>query len=576
LETKQTQRFTYSLGNYESQLNDLLARMREEDFVKRLWNKDKSLWTNEDENQWLGWLDITKIQLEQLSLFQSIAQEILAAGFTHAVLLGMGGSSLCVEVLRKTFGKINGFPQMIVLDSVVPAQIKAVEDSVDLKKTLCIVSSKSGSTTEPNVLCAYFYEQISKVSKRAGDHFIAITDPGSSLEDRAKALGFRRVFHGVPSIGGRYSVLSHFGMVPAAIMGLDVAPILHSAQAMTKTCQADATPTENPGLVLGAIMGMLAKEGRDKVTLIASRKIASLGTWLEQLIAESTGKQGRGIAPVDGEEIGQPEVYANDRLFAYICLRSEPDRDLNNVVKSLEQSGQPIVRIEIDHLSDLGGEFFRWQFATAVAGSVLGINAFNQPNVQESKDYTKKFLKQYVEQGSLPQDQLLIEDGDIKAFTDQTNKDELVKSAHRTGLHEYVQAHLSRIKPGDYFAITAYIEYDEKLKDIIEKMRMHVRDTHKVATTFGYGPRFLHSTGQLHKGGANTGVFLQITSDDRHDLPIPQEKYTFGILKQAQSLGDFLALSTRNRRALRIHIKGDLRGGLERIAKVIDLKRGGL
>lgn len=566
--TKQTERFTYDLGNYESALKTLLIHMQETGVSQRLWNGDKELWTGEDEDRWLGWLDIASVELSQLDIFQSVAKEVVDR-FTFCVLLGMGGSSLCTEVLTRTFGVIERFPQLIVLDSVVPAQVDAVRMRVDLKKTLFIVSSKSGSTTEPNVLCQYFYDQVSQVLKQPGDSFIAITDPGSSMDETAVRLKFRHRYPGVPTIGGRYSALSHFGMLPAAIMGLDVAKILHNAQAMAQSCGPSAMPKENPGLVLGAIMGILAKDGRDKVTLVASDRIKSFGMWLEQLIAESTGKKGRGIVPIDGEELAEPEVYGSDRLFVYLRFKSEPDTNQDLMLANLQRAGHPLVRIEIDDLSDLGGEFFRWEFATAVAGAVIGINPFNQPNVQESKDYTKRFLKQYTEHKSLPEDVLIYEDGHIQLFADDANKEELTKATSNPSLANYLKAHLCRIERGDYFATTAYIEYEEGLREIIQSMRKHVRDRYKVATTFGYGPRFLHSTGQLHKGGPNTGVFLQITSDDRKDLPIPGEKFTFGILKQAQSLGDFLALSACNRRTLRVHIKADLKTGLKHVAQAL-------
>ncbi len=573
VDTKQACGFRYEIGELETTLKSILVHFEETEFVSRLFKADTDLWTSQDENKWLGWLTIVEQQFNERDTLKAFGKEIAKEGFKHAVLLGMGGSSLCAEVFRKTFGEFPRCPKLHVLDSVVPAQVRWVEKEIDVESTLFIVATKSGSTTEPNVLCQYFYDLTKKtVGDKVGKHFVAITDPGSSMEQTALKLNFRKTFAGLPSIGGRYSVLSHFGTVPAAVMGMDVAQLLESAQSMVKSCSPGITTQNNPGLVLGSILGILAKEGRDKVTLIPTPKIASFGTWLEQLIAESTGKQGIGIVPIDGETVGGPQNYGNDRVFVYLRLSGDSDRTLDNKVEELEKAGHPVIYIDLDDPYSLGGEFYRWEFATAVAGSILGINPFDQPNVQESKDFTKRFLRQWEESGSLPEDVLVFDSKEVTLYADAANKDALEKATNQKNatLKDYLKTHLDRLEAGDYFATTAYIQYCHLLQELIESSRMKVRDKHKVATTFGFGPRFLHSTGQLHKGGANSGVFLQITSDDAEDLAIPGEKFSFGILKQAQSLGDFVALSSRDRRALRAHLKGDLEKALKTLTNAID------
>lgn len=537
--------------------------------MTELWRKDSSLWTGSDEGQWLGWLDIVEQQLAQAKLFAEVAAEVKEAGFKQALLIGMGGSSLCVEVLRLTFGVIKPFPDMHVLDSTVPSQVETVRRKLNLQETIVIVASKSGSTTEPNVLCQYFYDEMTKaVGQKAGSHFVAITDPGSSMEETAGKLNFRRVCYGVPSIGGRFSALSNFGMIPAAMMGVDVAGLLGHAEKMVHACGPSIAPKDNPGALLGTIMGVLSRKGQDKVTIVASPGVASLGAWLEQLIAESTGKEGRGLVPIASEKLDKPENYGKDRLFIYIRLATAADARQDSGVAALEAAGYPVVRIEMQDILEIGAEFFRFEFATAVAGAVIGINAFNQPNVQESKDYTKKYLLEYCQTGKLPEDTLLLEEDGIKLYVDAANETALGKAVSgKKSLEAYLRAHLSRLASGDYFAINAYLERDSENDAKLEVLRTMVMEKYRVATTVGFGPRFLHSTGQLHKGGPNSGVFVQLTSDDRQDVIIPGEKFTFGVLKQAQSLGDFLALSKRDRRLLRVHLPADVESGLARLHK---------
>jgi len=537
----------------ESLAKASLDDWKKNDKVRRLWQRDASVWTGSDEGQWLGWLDITEKQLAQLDVFKKVAADVKKAKFKHALLLGMGGSSLCPEVLRMTFGKIKGFPALHVLDSTDPAQIKAIEAQVDLKSTICIVSSKSGSTLEPNIYKQYFFEQIKKKvgAKEAGNRFIAITDPGSKMQQVAEADKFRHIFFGVPSIGGRYSALSNFGMIPAAVMGLDVAQFLKNTQEMVKACGAGVAADKNPGVLLGAILGTAANQGVDKVTIISSPGISDLGAWLEQLLAESTGKQGKGIVPVDREKLAKPAAYGNDRVFAYLRLEAKPDKKQDAAVAALEKDGLPVVRISVKNTHNLGQEFFRWEIATAVAGAIIGINAFNQPDVEASKIETRKLTSEYESTGKLPPESPFFEAEGLKFYADPKNVAALSRAAT---LLDLMKLHVDRIRAGDYFGVLGYITMNEANEGALQVIRHNVRDVKKVATVLGFGPRFLHSTGQAYKGGPDTGVFLQITCDDKIDFPVPGQKYTFGVVKAAQARGDFAVLAERGRRALRVHI----------------------
>ena len=568
-----TEMQSYSLpAGFDSEVKKTLDDWSNAGKMRRLWARDASLWTNTDESKWLGWLGVTEDQMMQAKKLVDAGNEIKTQKFTHALLLGMGGSSLCPEVLSKTFGKTDGYPALHVLDSTDPAEIKSVESQIDIKRTLFIVSSKSGTTLEPNIFKQYFFERAKQAvgAETAGKQFIAITDPGSKLEEVAAQDKFRHVFHGVPSIGGRYSALSDFGLVPGAIMGIDVRKFLDRTEEMVEACASSVPVKENPGAVLGAILGTLAKNGRDKVTLITSPDIRDLGAWLEQLLAESTGKQGKGLIPVDREEIGPPEVYGNDRVFAYVRLESAPDASQDARVAALEKAGHPVVRMSLRDTYDIGQSFFRWEIATAVAGSIIGINAFNQPDVEASKVETRKLTDQYEHSGSLPPERPILEEKGIKVFADEKNAAALANAAgNDKSLGAYVQAHLARIKAGDYFATLAYIEMNDASEASLQKIRHAVRDKKRVATCLGFGPRFLHSTGQAYKGGPNSGVFLQVTCDDAADLPVPGQKYTFGIVKAAQARGDFAVLADRNRRALRVHLGKDVRAGLAELDRVV-------
>ncbi len=542
--------------------------------VRRLWQGDASLWTGEDEAQWLGWLGIADDQIANAAKLNDLANDVKSGGFSDILLLGMGGSSLCPEVLALTYPQTPGFPRLHILDSTDPAQIRSAENKVDLARTLFIVSSKSGSTLEPNIYKQYFFERVQQTlgnnKDKAGSRFIAITDPGSKMQQVAERDRFRHIFYGLSSIGGRYSALSNFGMVPAAAMGLDTAKFLHRTKEMVEACKAVAPVEQNPGAMLGLIIGTAATMGHDKITLVASPGIGDLGAWLEQLIAESTGKLGKGIIPVDREELGAPDVYGNDRIFAYVRLESAPDAAQDAKVSALEKAGHPVVRIAVSDIYNLGQEFFRWEIATAVAGSILGINAFNQPDVEACKIVTKQLTSEYESTGSLPAEKPIVDEAGFKLFTDETNAAALAQAAGcERSLKSCLRAHLARLGAGDYFAVLGYIEMNPEHEALLQTLRMTVRDRKHVATALGFGPRFLHSTGQAYKGGPNSGVFLQITCDDAQDLPVPGQKYTFGVVKAAQARGDFQVLADRQRRALRVHLGGDVKAGLGKLTELV-------
>jgi transaldolase / glucose-6-phosphate isomerase len=541
--------------------------------TRRLFAGDASLWTGTDEASWIGWLGIVDQQIESEKLLLDLSEKVRKEGFTHALLLGMGGSSLCPEVWKETFGRIAGSPELFVLDSTDPAQIRTLEAKVDLARTLFIVSSKSGSTLEPNIFKTYFFDRVKQAvgADKAGSRFIAVTDPGSNLEREARADGFRHIFPGVKSIGGRYSALSNFGMVPAAAMGLNVDKLLDEAERMLHACAPGVPADDNPGLVLGTILGVAATQGADKLTLTSSPGIYDLGAWLEQLIAESTGKQGHGIIPVDRETVGAPSVYGNDRIFAYLRLEDAPDAAQDAAVDALEKAGKPVITIRVATKYDLAEEFVRWEIATAIAGAVMGINPFNQPDVEASKIATKSLTSEYEKTGKLPSEAPFFEGEGVKLFGDLTNADALKRAVGSSpSLTSFLKAHLARLDQGDYFALLAYVEMNAAHEAALQRARHRVRDRKRVATCLGFGPRFLHSTGQAYKGGPNSGVFLQVTCEDGQDLQVPGQKYTFGLVKAAQARGDFQVLTERHRRALRIHLGPDLPAGLRALDSAIE------
>jgi transaldolase/glucose-6-phosphate isomerase len=562
---------TYKLSDdLRKDVQAALEDWRKEGKVRRLWTADASLWTEADEANWLGWLDIVEKQMKGIAHLQDFADDVKRSGFQDVLLLGMGGSSLGPEVVAETFSAKPGFPNLHVLDSTDPAQIRHFEARIDPARTLFLVSSKSGSTLEPNIFKQYFYERAKQAvgANEAPNRFAAITDPGSSLEKAALTQGFRSVFPGLPSIGGRYSVLSDFGMVPAAAIGIDIRAFLGSTAEMVRSCAASAPPLENPGIILGAILGTCQRHGRDKVTILASQGIADFGAWLEQLLAESTGKLGKGIVPVDGEPLGAPAVYGNDRLFAYLRLAADRHEEQERGVAALEAAGHPVVRITVHDRMQLGQEFFRWEMATAVAGSIIGINPFDQPDVETAKIKTRELTEAFEKAGALPEERAFFEGEGIKLFADPRNEATLKPQA--TSLTGALKAHLGRIGQGDYAALLAYIERSKAHIDIVQRIRRTIRDRTQAATCVGFGPRFQHSTGQAYKGGPNSGVFLQITCDDPEDLPVPGQSYTFGIVKAAQARGDFDVVAERGRRALRAHITGDLDKGLETLSRAVE------
>jgi transaldolase/glucose-6-phosphate isomerase len=551
----------------EAEVAGALAEWERRGRTRGLWEKDASLWTGRDEASWLGWVDIVGEQIRGLAPLQALQAEAAGEKLDHAVLLGMGGSSLCPEVLRETFGRQPGFPELLVLDSTDPAQVKGIEDRIDLERTLFIVSSKSGSTLEPNIFKAYFFDRVSRAlgPERAAKRFVAVTDPGSSLDKEARAQGLRHVFAGVPSIGGRYSALSNFGLVPAAVIGLDLPRFLAAAERMTKACAPAVPAADNPGLVLGTVLGAAARRGIDKLTLVVSPGLYDLGAWLEQLIAESTGKQGKAIIPVDRERLASPSAYGEDRLFAYVRLASAPDPAQDAGVLALEKAGRPVVRVEVPDLYALAGELFQWEVATAVAGSLLGINPFDQPDVEASKVATRALTDEYEKAGHLPAEKPFFEGSGMKLFADEKNAAAILGPT----LGARLRSHFSRLKDGDYLALLAYLPMTAQNEEALQAMRHAVRDARKVATCLGFGPRFLHSTGQAYKGGPDSGVFLQVTCDDAVDLPVPGKRYTFGVVKAAQARGDFQVLADRGRRALRVHLGPDVAAGLRSLGEAL-------
>ena len=541
--------------------------------IRRLWAGDTSLWAGTDEDKWLGWLNIVEQELADIDRLTAFAKDVKQGGFTDLVLLGMGGSSLGPEVFSKTFGQQANWPRFHMLDSTDPAQIKAIEQAVDIGKTLFIVSSKSGSTLEPNIFMDYFHDRVCVVraKDKAGERFVAVTDPGSSLEQRAKQLGFAHILYGVASIGGRYSVLSKFGLVPAAAMGLDVKRLLETVRPMQRACGADVPPAENPGVQLGIAMGIAATRfGRDKVTIIASPGIADLGAWLEQLLAESTGKNGRGLIPLADEPLATPERYGKDRFFAYLELEGQHDTSQRQAMATLEQAGHPVARISVKDIWHIGQEFFRWEIATAVAGAIIGIDPFNQPDVEASKDKTRALTDDYEKTHCLPGETPVFRENGLALYADPRNAGELGRHNTLTG---YLKSHFGRVhagaKSGDYVALLAYIERNEAHTQALTAMRTRICDKTLAATCLGFGPRFQHSTGQAYKGGPNSGVFLQITCDDPVDIDVPGHSYSFGVVKAAQASGDLEVLVEGGRRALRIHLK-DVDAGLAELARAMD------
>jgi len=569
-------RMEANLGRYEADVQAIIKRAESEQWTRKICRKDASLWKQEESHQKviknsLGWVTVPDQLYEAADELAAFSARIRGlntdqGGFKDVALLGMGGSSLCPEVFRRTFGKIPGYPELHVLDSTDPATILGFVSEVDLPRTIFVVASKSGTTIEPLMFYKYFFNEMRKVKgDHAGENFVAITDPSTLMEAMATGDKFRRIFLNPSDIGGRYSALSYFGMVPAALQGLDIKTLLDRAERAMHACAPAVPAADNPAARLGAIIGAMAVAGRNKLTLSTDPEISSLGLWIEQLVAESTGKEGKGILPVAGETLTSPDAYGDDRLFIHIAV-GMIDPEAENRLRAIEAAGHPVVRRVMNDTLDLGEEFYVWEMATAIAGAVLGINPFDQPNVQESKDNTKLLLEDFKRDGRLPEQTLAVEGSGLKVYCD----DETIQALGKNKTVEaFIVAHLKRVKPGDYIAMLDYIRETDENEKLIQAIRMRLRDALRVATTTGYGPRFLHSTGQLHKGGDPSGVFIQITADDLKDAPIVGEPFTFGVLKQAQALGDFQSLASRDRRAIRVHLGADVAAGLKTLLEIV-------
>jgi len=532
-----------SLGPAQRATDQRLADWDAAGFARRLWAKDHTLWAKEPAEivNRLGWLTLPEAMQAHAPAIAAFVQEVRAAGFEHVVLLGMGGSSLAPEVFSRTFGHTAGYPALTVLDSTHPEAVRAVENNVNLERTLFIVSSKSGTTIEPNSFLNYFWARVAGETKTPGRHFVAITDPGTVLGKHAAARNFRRVFETVPDVGGRYSALTHFGLVPAALLGVDIARFLQVASRMAQACVGDVPAAKNPGLILGAALAELARAGRDKVTFVTSPSLALLPAWLEQLIAESTGKNGKGIVPVAGEPLGAPEQYAQDRVFVSLRAAQDADAGQEARLKTLEAVGHPVIRIETGNTLNLGQEFFRWEVAVAAAGAALGIQPFDQPDVELAKTLARQAMAG-ASQG---------------AATDAP-----VLASDHAALQKAVAEWLGKAQPGDYIALQAYLASTAATTGALASLQKTLRDTTRLASTLGYGPRFLHSTGQLHKGGPNTGLFVQFLDEPSEPLPVPETDYTFARLIQAQAFGDFQALTQRGRRILRVQLGRNAAAGI--------------
>ncbi len=560
-----------SLGNYEGPVRAALAEAARTNVIERIWNKDATLWKQEEPHQKiivnsLGWLTVASQMLEVSAQLKSFVEDVWASPeFDYVMVCGMGGSSLCPEVLRQTFGLQEGFPELLVLDSTDPDAINNLRQQLDIGRCLFVIASKSGTTTEPIAFHRYWYDEVSKKSAQPGKSFITITDPGSQMADTAAGEGFKRIFLNQPDIGGRYSALSYFGMVPAGLVGLDFERLLRGAETMAAACGPGPAKQveENPGAFLGSVMSVCALAGRDKLTIVTDQKLSALGLWIEQLIAESTGKEGKGIIPVVGEPLGAPSTYGDDRLFVSISVGAI-DGETKSKLDALSEAGHPVVYRSLADVYDLGAEFFLWEMAAAFAGWRLEINPFDQPNVQESKDATRSLLEKYIQDGKLPESKPAASAETLTVYRGAEDS-----SGTSSSVADLLAEHIAGIKPQDYVALLAYLEETPETDAAIQAIRTTLRDATGCATTTGYGPRFLHSTGQLHKGGPDSGVFLQITAPDHSDLKVPEAPYTFSILKDAQAQGDFQSLLSHGRRAMRVDLGADVLAGLARLQELI-------
>ncbi len=561
----------FHLGGLQENVDATIARLQSSNVIDRLWKKDHTIWRSEDVHRKsilnrLGWLHSVDLMRQNIDVLHHFAEEIREAGFTHVVVLGMGGSSLCPDVCRSTFGSAKGFPQLLVLDSTNPASLQRIENSISLRTTLFIVASKSGGTTETNMFYKYFYGRVAELKEgNAGSNFVAITDANTQMEKIALENKFRKIFLNPEDIGGRYSALSYFGVVPMALIGLDVSKILENASSMARSCSSTIIK-DNPAAVLGATMGEAFKAGKDKLTFIASKQIETFNYWTEQLIAESTGKEGKGIVPIEGEQV--PKEISSDRLFVFLSLKSDK-ASFHTLQEKLSTAGHPFVEIELNDMHELGGEFFRWEFATAVAAVVMQINPFDEPNVKESKDNTVRVIEEFKKSGVLPKQNPLSEANGLSIFCEPSYSAELAKSAGGHSLKEFLHAHFRQCVPGDYALVLAYVDQNENNQKMLQLLRSAIGNRTSCATTLGFGPRYLHSTGQLHKGGKQNGVFLLLTAEESVDFKIPGEAFSFEVLKNAQAIGDYRSLTGRSLRVVRVHLGRNIKGGLDYLNSVL-------
>jgi glucose-6-phosphate isomerase len=564
------------LGKYNSETARTLIKLERDKIAERIFAKDYTVWKKDESydaliNNRLGWLRLPVTMKECCGEINSFADEIRSEGYTYAVVLGMGGSSMCPEVCRETFGIKEGYLRLFVLDSTDPDTVSEIEKSVEIEKTLFIVSSKSGGTIEVDSFFRYFFEKVKQIRPdNPGQQFIAVTDPSTALESLAKENGFRKAFINPPDIGGRYSALSYFGLVPAAVTGVEIQKLLGNAEMMMERCSLPDAG-KNIGLITGAVAGTLAKRKRDKLTFILSENIKSFGYWAEQLIAESTGKEGTGVIPVEGEKLSNSNDYGNDRLFVSISCGKESKPEKKKI-KSLLKNKNPYIRIRLNDLYDIGGQFYLWEFATAVMGHILKINPFDEPNVKESKDNTGNVLKMFEEESKLPVQLPVSLKGKIMLYSGENIfskklKDSKINKNLKT--EDFIKYFFRLRKKGDYVALMAYIQNSKDNSFQLQKIRELVKKKLKTATTSGYGPRFLHSTGQLHKGGGNNGMFIQIVNDDKNDIAIPGKPYSFSVLKQSQAIGDFESLVKHKRRCIRINIGNNTKSGLKKLYGLI-------
>jgi transaldolase/glucose-6-phosphate isomerase len=562
-----------SYGKSKSQVLAAFKALNELQLTRRLFAKDPYLWSSDKEQIEeikirIGWLDSAEYFLSRAGEIEQLVKEVKTAKYKYVVLLGMGGSSLCPEVSKQTFGSKPGYPELFVLDNTDPAAVKDIESKIDLSKSLFVVSSKSGTTLETSSFHHYFYEQTKKaVGDSAGDHFVAITDPNTSLTKEATEQKFRHVFDNPVEFGGRYSALSFFGLVPMALIGIDIKKILNNSYQM-QLSSGPLVPVEvNPGVSLGAFLGINFKLGRDKITFIMSKSISSFGLWVEQLIAESTGKTGKGLIPVENEKIGSPANYSNDRIFVHIYTSTDDSKADARKVADLEKAGHPVVKIEIKDKLALGAEYLRWEVATAAASVVMGIDAFDQPNVAESKKNSNDLLAEWKEKGNFGEGDPVVSKDGISIFVEDSAK--WLFEGHRKTVKDFLGAYLKLAESPDYISMLAYLLQTPVREKLFQTIRINLRDRFKVATTLGYGPRYLHSTGQLHKGGANTGLFLLFTADTKVQAAIPGKEFGFETLQRAQALGDFGSLNNHERRVVRIHLGSNVEGGLKKLVEIL-------